>query len=260
MPAWPPPAADDAPLGSALQDFPRGSEAGTFLHGLLEWAARRGFRDLDADARDLIARRCAVRGWEMHIDALHGWLLRVAQTGWRPALPGDPVIRLEAVQALLPEMEFWLPAQRVDIGRLDRLLCQGTFGAAPRPALAPGRLNGMFKGFIDLVVQAGDRYYLLDYKSNDLGARQADYAPGALAQAMCASRYDAQMLMYLLALHRQLRARLADYDYARHMGGALYLFLRGQDAPGQGLVALRPDQDLIDALDALFQDEESDHD
>ena len=61
-------------LRSDLQDFPRGSEAGTFLHGLLEWAARRGFRHLDADARDLIARRCAVRGWESHIDALHRWL------------------------------------------------------------------------------------------------------------------------------------------------------------------------------------------
>ena len=61
-----------------------------------------------------------------------------------------------------------------------------------------------------------------------------------------------QRMVYALALHRQLRARLADYDYARHMGGALYLFLRGQEAPGQGLVALRPAQDLIEALDALF--------
>jgi exodeoxyribonuclease V beta subunit len=60
------------------------------------------------------------------------------------------------------------------------------------------------------------------------------------------------MLMYVLALHRQLRARLADYDYARHMGGALYLFLRGQEAPGQGLVALRPERGLVEALDALF--------
>ncbi|WP_368642893.1 exodeoxyribonuclease V subunit beta [Castellaniella ginsengisoli] len=239
------------PAGSGLADFPRGSEAGTFLHGLLEWAARRGFRDLD-EARDLIARRCAVRGWEAHIDALHGWLLRFAQTAWHPDLPDAPVLRLDRLQASLPEMEFWLPAQQVDIERLDALLRRGAFGGAARPALAAGRLNGMFKGFIDLVLQADGRYYLIDYKSNDLGPREADYAPGALAAAMCASRYDAQMLMYVLALHRQLRARRPDYDYARHMGGALYLFLRGQDAPGQGLVALRPAQDLIEALDALF--------
>ncbi|MHA3902857.1 exodeoxyribonuclease V subunit beta [Castellaniella sp. WN] len=246
--------AAPAPIDSGLRDFPRGSEAGTFLHGLLEWAARRGFRDLD-EARDLIARRCAVRGWEAHIDALHGWLLRLARTEWLPALPGDPVLRLDRLQACLPEMEFWLPAQQVDIERLDRLLRRGTFGGAARPALAAGRLNGMFKGFIDLVLQADGRYYLIDYKSNDLGAREADYAPEALAAAMRASRYDAQMLMYVLALHRQLRARLAGYDYGRHMGGALYLFLRGQEAPGQGLVALRPEPELIGALDALFDGE-----
>lgn len=256
-------AADTASplIGSSLRDFPRGSEAGTFLHGLLEWAARRDFRDLD-EARDLIARRCAVRGWEAHIDALHDWLLRLARTEWRPDLPGGPVLRLDGLQACLPEMEFWLPAHRVDIGRLDGLLRRGTFGGGARPALAAGRLNGMFKGFIDLVLQADGRYYLVDYKSNDLGPREADYAPGALAAAMLASRYDAQMLMYALALHRQLRARLADYDYARHMGGALYLFLRGQEAPGQGLVALRPAQDLIETLDALFDGapEEADDD
>ncbi len=246
-----PAGAAPVPVESGLRDFPRGSEAGTFLHGLLEWAARRGFRDLD-EARDLIARRCAVRGWEAHIDALHDWLLRLARTEWRPDLPGTPVLRLDRLQACLPEMEFWLPAQQVDIERLDGLLCRQTFGGAPRPALAGGRLNGMFKGFIDLVLQADGRYYLVDYKSNDLGPSEAGYAPEALAEAMRASRYDAQMLMYVLALHRLLRSRLADYDYDRHMGGAVYLFLRGQEAPGQGLVALRPEPGLIDALDALF--------
>ena len=250
-PAWRP-DGQDVPLRSALRDFPRGSEAGTFLHGLLEWAGRRQFRDL-AEARDLIARRCAVRGWEAHIDVLHDWLVHVVETVWTPALPGRPEIRLDQLQACLPEMEFWLPAHQVDIEALDSLLCKATFGGAARPALAAGHLNGMFKGFIDLVLQADGRYYLADYKSNDLGPWEASYAPAALDAAMCASRYDAQMLMYVLALHRQLRARRADYDYERHMGGALYLFMRGQETPGQGLVALRPAFELIEALDALFE-------
>jgi exodeoxyribonuclease V beta subunit len=37
------------------------------------------------------------------------------------------------------------------------------------------------------------------------------------------------------------------------MGGALYLFLRGQDFPGQGLLAGRPPESLVEALDALFR-------
>ncbi|WP_298015858.1 exodeoxyribonuclease V subunit beta [uncultured Castellaniella sp.] len=243
--------ADAASEPAGLSGFPRGSEAGTFLHGLLEWAAQRRFRHLDG-MRDMIARRCAVRGWESQIDVLHDWLSRFAQTDWRPQLPGDPRIRLDGLQACLPEMEFWLPVRQVSVAELDRRITEGVFQGVPRPALAAQALNGLFKGFIDLSFQVGERYYLIDYKSNHLGPRLADYAAPALRQAACAARYDVQMLMYVLALHRQLRLRLPDYDYRRHMGGAVYLFLRGQDAPGQGLLSLCPPQDLVESLDALF--------
>ena len=70
---------------------------------------------------------------------------------------------------------------------------------------------------------------------------------------MAAQRYDLQYVLYLLALHRQLQVRLSDYDYDRHMGGALYLFLRGSRADGQGIHHARPPRVLIEALDALFK-------
>lgn len=258
---WPPepdvPLAASDGLSGALSGLPRGSETGTFLHGLLEWAAQRRFRYLDG-ARDLIARRCAVRGWEAHIDTLHAWLLDFVQTAWTPRVPGGPVLRLDRLRASLPEMEFWLPVAQVWVTRLDQLITQATFDAAPRPALAEDRLNGLFKGFIDLCLQGDDgRYYLIDYKSNDLGARPSDYRPSALQAAMCAARYDVQLVMYVLALHRQLRTRLPDYDYERDMGGAIYLFLRGRMAPGQGLLSLRPPPSLIEDLDALFAGQEA---
>jgi len=245
--------------GAGLPDFPRGAEAGTFLHGLLEWAGRRDFRRLDG-LRDLIARRCAVRGWEAHIDPLHDWLLEFIRTDWRPQLAESPVLRLDRLPACLPEMEFWLPAAHVPVAELDRRITAGVFAGAARPALAPQGLNGLFKGFIDLALQLDGRYYLVDYKSNDLGPRLEDYAPQALREALCAARYDVQMVMYVLALHRQLRARLPDYDYARHMGGAVYMFLRGKDAPGQGLLSLCPSRTLIESLDALFSGAEYAHD
>jgi exodeoxyribonuclease V beta subunit len=59
-------------------------------------------------------------------------------------------------------------------------------------------------------------------------------------------------VLYVFALHRLLRSRLADYDYARHVGGAVYLFLRGHAAPGQGLHVERPPWALIEALDQMF--------
>ncbi|MFZ2815978.1 MAG: PD-(D/E)XK nuclease family protein, partial [Rhodoferax sp.] len=92
------------------------------------------------------------------------------------------------------------------------------------------------------------RYYVLDYKSNKL----PDYTPAQLQQAMLAHRYDVQYTLYLLALHRLLKSRLADYDYDRHVGGALYLFLRGMDQAGAGLYADKPPKALIEALDAAF--------
>lgn len=235
-----------------LAGFPRGSEAGTFLHGLLEWAARQHFRDL-ADARDMIARRCVVRGWEAHIDRLLQWLLDYVHTPWRLALGEQPVLQLDRVAACVPELEFWFPVEHVDIARLDHLITRGFFAETARPALARGMLNGLFKGFIDLTLQLDGRYYLMDYKSNDLGPRADDYGFDALVGAMCQARYDVQLLVYCLAVHRLLRARLPGYDYDRHMGGAVYHFLRGAHASGQGLLAWRPPASLIEALDALVR-------
>lgn len=36
-------------------------------------------------------------------------------------------------------------------------------------------------------------------------------------------------ISFIPALHRYLRHRIADYDYERHFGGVIYLFLRGVD-------------------------------
>ena len=111
----------------------------------------------------------------------------------------------------------------------------------------------MLKGFIDLVFRRDGRYYLLDYKSNWLGDSAQAYTPEAMARAMQAHRYDLQYQLYSLALHRYLRHRLADYDYDRHFGGVIYLFLRGVDGDGgQGIFSTRPARALVEGLDALF--------
>lgn len=98
------------------------------------------------------------------------------------------------------------------------------------------------------------RYYLLDYKSNWLGENSSAYTPEAMARAMQAHRYDLQYQLYTLALHRYLRHRIADYDYERHFGGVIYLFLRGVDSeqPQQGIYTTRPSEELITRMDEMF--------
>lgn len=250
-------AADAAPI-SRLHGLPRGSETGNFLHSLLEWAAHCRFR-LPADTRDMIARRCAVRGWEAHIDELHDWLHELMVASLDLGLAGCPPLQFAGLDAIQAEMEFWLPVGRLGIQRLDSLVSRSTFAAAARPGLPDGQMNGMFKGYIDLVFRHEGRYYIMDYKSNDLGPGPASYSDAALAAAMCASRYDVQLIMYIFALHRLLQARLPDYDYDTHMGGGVYFFLRGFEAPGQGLVSLRPEHALMLELDAMFDGREQAH-
>ena len=250
-------AAASAETG-ALHDFPRGAEAGTFLHDLLEWAANQGFARVVADPAplgELISRRCQARGWEQWSAPLSAWLQNFLTTAWRlPASAGVPatVVVPAGLSAARAEMEFWLAVQAVDTTTIDELVCRHTLGGAPRPALQPGQLNGMLKGFMDLVFEHQGRYYVADYKSNWLGADDAAYTPAAMRAEILHARYELQYVLYLLALHRLLKARLPAYDPDRHLGGAVYVFLRGVCAPSQGLHVERPPRRLIETLDTLF--------
>jgi exodeoxyribonuclease V beta subunit len=116
-------------------------------------------------------------------------------------------------------------------------------------------LEGFMKGFIDLVFESGGRYYVVDYKSNWLGATQDDYGRERLELAITAHDYDLQYLIYSVAVHRLLGARIPGYDYETHFGGVAYLFLRGIDPdidPDKGVFRDRPAADLIDTLDRYF--------
>jgi exodeoxyribonuclease V beta subunit len=86
----------------------------------------------------------------------------------------------------------------------------------------------------------GPRFAVVDYKTNWLGPigpdgpeplTSAHYAPPRLAEAMIAAHYPLQALLYAVALHRYLRWRLPGYAPERHLGGVLYLFVRGMCGP-----------------------------
>lgn len=250
----PAPAPAPGSLGAGPHGFPRGPEPGTFLHGLLEWAAQQGFAAVMADPTGLqeqIQRRCQVRGWQAWAEPLSRWMQQLLSQPM--ALPGSPTpCSLQSLQVYRPELEFWLESTQVNTRPLDRLVQQVTMDQRPRPALTPNVLNGMLKGFVDLVFEHDGRYYVLDYKSNALGADDSAYSRDAMEAVILEKRYDLQYMLYLLALHRLLKTRLADYDYDRDLGGAVYLFLRGINAPGAGVYGEKPPKTAIEALDALF--------
>jgi len=248
--------AATGPIARDIHAFPRGAAPGTFLHDLLEACADEGFAAAavpSVQIQDVIARRSQKRGWQAWIKPLTHWLPSLLHTPL--ALPDGTSIALAELadhRRYRAELEFWFEAHDVGSDALDRLVTRHTLDGDRRPPLSAQVVNGMLKGFIDLVFEHEGRWYVADYKSNWLGPDRSAYTADAMRTSVLQARYDLQYAIYTLALHRQLRARLPDYDYDRHMGGVLYLFLRGIDADGHGVHRERLPRPLIEALDALF--------
>jgi exodeoxyribonuclease V beta subunit len=238
--------AEDAPW----HRFPRGSTPGNFLHEQLEWMAGEGFAQVDdAGFQERLAQRIGRAGWANRLDDALAWLKLIAATRLPPVGAS-----LAQIAAPLPEMEFWFPSRQLDVGALDRLCRRRLLGNAARPTLPERQLHGMLKGFMDLVFEHEGRYWVLDYKSNALGQGDAAYTRTAMAAGMAEHRYDIQGALYLLALHRLLRARLGDaYSPEAQLGGAVFLFLRGIANPAtHGCYLIEPDLELLDGLDRLL--------
>ena len=82
-------------------------------------------------------------------------------------------------------------------------------------------------GFVDLVFEYNGRYYLADYKSNWLGNSQNAYELDRIRMEMNRHQYHLQYGIYLIAVCRYLKCRIDSFSYETHVGGVLYLFLRG---------------------------------
>ncbi|UXY11849.1 exodeoxyribonuclease V subunit beta [Kosakonia sp. ML.JS2a] len=228
--------------------FPRGASPGTFLHSL--------FEEMDFTqpvSAPWVTEKLLTGGYEEHWQPVFSdWLETVLCA---PLAQSGVCLRQLSGKDKQVEMEFYLPiSETLTAPALDALIRRYDPLSAGCPPLDFRDVRGMLKGFIDLVFRHNGRYYLLDYKSNWLGESAEAYTQDAMAAAMQSHRYDLQYQLYTLALHRYLRHRITGYDYERHFGGVIYLFLRGVEAqnPQQGIFATRPDGALIAQMDALF--------
>ncbi|MCO4210001.1 exodeoxyribonuclease V subunit beta [Aeromonas hydrophila] len=239
---------EEAPQPSIFT-FPKGARPGTLLHSLFETI------DFQSAAGEPLAEHIASlllqdgfdESWapvlQQQVEAV---LDTPLETGF-----GEPVrLRDLAPERKQVELEFFLPMGRVTAPALTALCQQHDPLSRGNKPLSFATVQGMLKGFIDLVFEWQGRWYLLDYKSNHLGMSPADYSRPALEQAMAEHRYDLQYQLYSLALHRLLALRLPGYDFEQHFGGVFYLFLRGM--PQGGIFHTRPSRELVQGLDRLF--------
>ncbi|MGE4297921.1 MAG: exodeoxyribonuclease V subunit beta [Desulfovibrionaceae bacterium] len=245
-------AATGAP---SIFDFPKGPQPGTMLHTLFE---RLDFAAPDSVLAEQAAATLAAYGMDQV------WTPAVARMA-RHVLHADlaPGVRLAQVAApdRLVELEFHFPLRRVTPAALAAFYADRATAVPPAFPERMERLDfrphaGFLKGFVDLVFRSGDRFHLVDWKSNHLGDAATDYGPDALDKAMADHCYVLQAHLYLVALDRYLALRLPGYDYDRHMGGAAYIFLRGvtPEAPDCGIWRHCPDAAFVRDLGALLLD------
>lgn len=231
--------------------FPKGARPGTLLHSLFETI------DFESAAGDTLAQHIATLLAQDGFDESWAQVLQqqveaVLETPLETGF-GEPVrLRDLAPERKQVELEFFLPMGRVTAPALTALCQQYDPLSRGNKPLSFATVQGMLKGFIDLVFEWQGRWYLLDYKSNHLGMSPADYSRPALEQAMVEHRYDLQYQLYSLALHRLLALRLPGYDFDLHFGGVFYLFLRGM--PQGGIFHTRPSRELVQGLDRLFSE------
>ena len=264
---------------------PSGATFGSLVHGVLEHADPAATDTL----ADLAARAAEqLRWWPAPVSAddLAAGLVPALHTSLGP-LGGDLTLLQIPLADRLAELDFEIPLgggdTRAASGRWLRELAGLLRAHLPaddpvlpyadlldEPGLGDQLLVGYLSGSIDVVLRVpggadGPRFVVVDYKTNRLGrpevpATTADYTPPLLAEAMLHAHYPLQAILYTVVLHRFLRWRLPGYDPATHLGGVLYLFLRGMAGPDSprtdgvptGVFSWQPPAALVVAISDLL--------
>lgn len=258
-------ADGEAPLLSR-EALPAGPAYGDLVHRVIE----EGIRVLDDEAlAAMTARVVAADGARVDAAVLANGLRSMARQRLlagevRGVDVGSATLARLTGGRLRTELEYLLPvgargrpaAMRAVAEAFERGGEVARRYARVAAALGGVEFHGHLTGFIDLVCEHGGRWYVLDYKTNALGADLRAFEPERLDEAMIEHHYVLQYHLYTLAVHRWLRARVPGYEYERHMGGAMYLFVRamGESRPaGAGVFADRPSWAVVQALDSALE-------
>ncbi|MBD3610060.1 MAG: exodeoxyribonuclease V subunit beta [Gammaproteobacteria bacterium] len=233
--------------------FPKGARAGTFMHQIFEDIEFDSVTDkqLSIEVNDQLQRY----GFEEHWRPVIEKMVRDVLT--TPLDDAGLSLSLLTSDKRIAEMEFQYPIHNVQAAALNNIVAGLGEYTQHGPVLNFDPASGIMRGFVDLIFEHNNKYYIVDYKSNWLGTRVEDYQHDALQSVIASHRYDLQFLIYTLATHRYLSANLEDYDYHKHIGGVYYLFLRGmrRDSGNNGIYFAKPELELIEQLDAVMMGE-----
>lgn len=266
--------------------FSRGSSAGSFLHKLLEIVLSRN--DVNKEDQESIYQfvnsqlkydyyhLISNQGNEK-ICALASWLNNILNANLLPESSKNDHLKLSDLtpENCARELDYYLPCKDFKVKVLNKL-CHEFYAKVVQdnnlshipdlPDLKKSNFKGFMKGSLDLVAKfttkQGDKFFMIDYKSNYLGDSFCDYTQDSILKSIFEARYDVQILFYSLALFRFLKCTLHDFSYEKDFGGVMYLYLRGMnsnDTVSTGQFYVRPSEELIKRLSNLFDGIEGDN-
>jgi len=249
--------AEKAPKPMSIFAFPKGARPGTFLHELLEQVDFE--KSDDQYIQSLVSDKLAVYGfdlkWQKTIIRL------IDRVKWASLSKTDPDFRLGRIQKdfQITELGFYFPITDIQPNRIKAIIDTVPWVSRAKMDMYPldtYQINGMMKGFIDLIFSYKNKYYILDWKSNYLGPELKDYNQSSMKRAILSHYYILQYYIYTIALHRYLAQRIENYSFETHFGGIYYIFLRGLDNKNSGNYGIfwdKPTNDTVMALDQFFQ-------
>ena len=235
---------------SPIGDFPKGPIAGTCLHKILE---RIDFNDIENQLKvsTIIEEELnIVNISNSFIKPINILLKRIANIPLGGPLGKFKMKNLNT-KSSIKELKFDIPIcheanpiNTLELSSIFKEDVQNKYGSDYINKLIDLKINssGFLTGSIDQVFADNPnheiaKWWVLDWKSNWIGSSlskehrsscgPSNYSISRMDEEMYHHHYPLQAHIYLLALHRFLNWRLPDYSPQKHLGGYIYVFLRG---------------------------------
>jgi exodeoxyribonuclease V beta subunit len=232
------------------QELERGANVGTALHSIFE---RLNFGDEStwektiSDASKYYSNIIHDKDEEKNLESNMGFFRQLADHVMKAAIDiNGECFSLAHIDnsKKLPELEFYFSVDKV-----NRQVVNEYLGEDAKLG-GESDMEGLMTGSMDLVFELNGKYFILDWKSNHLGNTTEHYNIKGMEEAMTNSNYHLQYMIYTVALKRWLERRITGFDFDKHFGGVIYVFLRGvREGNNTGIFTKQPDRKQIEELD-----------
>lgn len=239
------PQTDEKSDGYDIFSFPKGAKAGSCLHECMENIPLESVSE--EHIKNTVMEKLDKYSFDRQFSGAVAENLKIILT--RELTDG---ICLNGITEYVHEMEFHIRSSVFASKKLSEIIALGGANdfASACSVLDFTSQSGFLTGFADLIFCHNGKYYILDWKSNHLGNTPGHYSAERMHEEMMKSHYYLQLYFYTLALHMHLRNTLPGYSYGTHMGGGIYVFMRGVENSGEnGIYTHRPPESVITEME-----------